>query len=250
MATIGMDRLYYATITEDDKGDETFGTPVQMAKAINADITIDLAEANLFADDGLAYVVKDFKSGTLVLGVDDLPTPVVQELTGAEVDDNGVLISASENEGKPVAVGFRAAKPNGIYRYFWFYRVKFSFPSANLQTKGDTINFQTPSISGTIMRRNKLDGQGNHPWKAEATEKDAGVSQAIIDDWYKEVYEPSFSAAGTGDTEPDDEYGEPDDGYEEPDDGHEEPDDGNGEPDDGHEEPDDGNGKPDDGLEP
>jgi len=57
MATIGMDKLYYAKITEDSNGEETYGVPISMAKAIRADITIELAEANLFADDGLAYVI-------------------------------------------------------------------------------------------------------------------------------------------------------------------------------------------------
>jgi phi13 family phage major tail protein len=192
MATIGMDRLYYATIQEDLNGEETYGTPISMARAINADLTIELVEANLFSDDGLSVVIKDFKSGTLVLGVEDLGVAVVQELTGAKVDDNGVLISASENVGKPVAVGFRAAKPNGIYRYFWFYRVQFGFPAANLQTKGDTITFQTPSITGTILRRNRLDDNGEHPWKAEVTQGDPGVTQSVIDDWYANVYEPVF----------------------------------------------------------
>jgi phi13 family phage major tail protein len=171
-----------------------------MAKAIQADLTIDMAEANLFADDGLAYVIKDFKSGNLVLGVDDLGVAVVQELTGASVDDNGVLVSASENEGKPVAVGFRAAKPNGVYRYFWFYRVKFGFPAANLQTKGDTITFQTPSITGTILRRNRLDELGNHPWKSEVTQGDPGVDESVIENWYTEVYEPIFSGGSKEET--------------------------------------------------
>ena len=34
MATIGLDRLYYAKITENDAGEETYGTPSQLAKAI------------------------------------------------------------------------------------------------------------------------------------------------------------------------------------------------------------------------
>jgi len=196
MATVGMDKLYYATITEDANGEETYGVPISLAKAIRADITIELAEATLYADDGAAYVIKDFKSGRLVLGVDDLGVSVVQDLTGAAVDDNGVLISSSENEGNPVAIGFRAAKPNGIYRYFWLYRVKFGFPAANLQTKGDTITFQTPTIEGTILRRNKLDAQEKHPWKAEVTQGDPGVSENTISNWYAQVYEPVFDASG------------------------------------------------------
>ena len=34
MATIGLDRLYYAKITENDAGEETYGTPEQLAKAL------------------------------------------------------------------------------------------------------------------------------------------------------------------------------------------------------------------------
>lgn len=193
MATIGMDKLYYAKITEDTGGEETYAVPTQLAKAIKADLTIDLAEATLYADDGEAYVIKDFKSGKLSLGVEDIGVQAAQDLTGATVDDNGVLVSASENEGAAVAVGFRALKPNGKYRYFWLYRVKFGVPETNLQTKGDSITFQTPTIEGTVMRRNKPDGKGKHPWKAEVTEGDAGVSDTTISGWYAEVYEPVFN---------------------------------------------------------
>lgn len=53
---------------------------------------------------------------------------------------------------------------NGKYKYFWFYRVKFGIPATSLATKGDSITFSTPTIEGTIMRRNKVDGNNNHPW--------------------------------------------------------------------------------------
>jgi len=196
MATVGMDKLYYATITEDTNGEETYGVPISLAKAIKADLTIELAEAILYADDGAAYVLKDFKTGKLTLNVDDIGISVAADLTGATVDDNGVLISASENDGNPIAIGFRAAKPDGRYRYFWLYRVKFGFPATNLQTKGDTITFQTPTIEGTVMRRNKVDTMDKHPWKAEVTQGDPGVSEDTISNWYAQVYEPVFGSDG------------------------------------------------------
>lgn len=196
MATIGLDKLYYSKITEDEKGEETYAAPVPLAKAIKADLSVDLAEAVLYADDGASEVVKEFKSGKLALGVDDIGASAAQDLTGATIDDNGVLISAGEDGGTPVAIGFRAKKSNGKYRYFWLYRTKFGVPATNLQTKGDNITFQTPTIEGIVMRRNKLDAQGNHPWKAEVSEDDTGVIPATITGWFAEVYEPSFSVQG------------------------------------------------------
>jgi phi13 family phage major tail protein len=197
MATIGLDKLYYAPITEAAQtGVETYGTPVMLAKAISAELSIELAEATLYADDGAAEVVKEFKDGKLTLGVDGIGRSAAAVLTGAKVDENGVLISASEDGGAPVAIGFRAKKANGHYKYFWFYRVKFGVPNTNLATKGDSITFSTPSIEGTVLRRNKLDGNGNHPWKAEADQDDTGVEAATISAWYTTVYEPDFEIEG------------------------------------------------------
>jgi phi13 family phage major tail protein len=128
LATIGLDRLYYAEITEDENGEETYGTPEILAKAISAGLTVDLAEAVLYADDSACYIVKEFKSGKLSLGVDDIGRKSASKLTGATADANGVLISTSEDGGNPVAIGFRAKKANGKYRYFWCYRCKFGVP--------------------------------------------------------------------------------------------------------------------------
>ena len=197
MATIGLDKLFYAKITEDKDGNETYAAPVQLAKAMTADLSVELAEATLYADDGASEIVKEFKSGTLSLGVDDLGGSVASDLTGAVIDSNGVVISTAEDGGDPVAVGFRAKKSNGKYRYFWLYRVKFGIPATALATKGDSITFNTPTIEGTILRRNKVDGKGKHPWKAEVTEGDTAVTATTITNWYKKVYEPSYTETTT-----------------------------------------------------
>lgn len=193
MATIGLDKLYYAKITENENGEETYGTPTQLAKAISAELSVELAEAILYADDGASEIVKEFKSGTLSLGVDDIGSEAASSLTGAVIDSNKVLISSSEDGGGAVAIGFRAKKANGKYRYFWLYRVKFGIPETNLETKGDSITFSTPTIEGTVLRRNEADTEGRHPWKAEVTEGAEGVAADIISGWYESVYEPVYT---------------------------------------------------------
>ena len=93
-----------------------------------------------------------------------------------------------------MAIGFRAKKSNGKYRYFRLYRVKFGIPSTSLATKGDSITFLTPTIEGTVLRRNNPDGSGKHPWKAEVTEGEKDVPASVVTDWYKSVYEPTYAA--------------------------------------------------------
>ena len=194
MATIGLDKLYYAPITEDSNGNETYGTPVQLAKAISAELSVELNEATLYADDGQAEAVKEFKSGTISLGIDDLGNEKAAALVGATVDANGVLVSSGEDVSQYVAIGFRAKRANGKYKYYWLYRVLFGVPATNLATKGDSITFSTPTIEGTIVRRNKVDANNKHLWKAEVTETDSNT--AIINAWYNAVYEPTYTQNG------------------------------------------------------
>lgn len=189
MATIGLDKLYYATITDGSTG-ETYGTPALLAKAISADISIEINEATLYADDGQADAVKEFKSGTISLSIDDLGASVAAALIGATVDQKGVLVSTSEDAPNYVAIGFRAKMANGKYKYYWLYRVLFSIPATNLVTKGDSITFSTPTIEGTIFRRLKADEGSKHPWKAEVEESTSTAT--TIASWFTTVYEPDY----------------------------------------------------------
>ena len=49
MSTIGLDSLFYAPITENATGEETYGTPVKLAKAISCELSVELSEAILYA---------------------------------------------------------------------------------------------------------------------------------------------------------------------------------------------------------
>ena len=71
MATIGLRDLYRAPITVGESGEEKYGTPVRMAKAISAEMSVEVAEAILYADDGADEVVKEFVSGELTLNVNE-----------------------------------------------------------------------------------------------------------------------------------------------------------------------------------
>ena len=181
MATIGLDKLYYATITEaQDTGEETYGTPKKLAEAISVELSVESAEGSLYADDKVSESVREFSGGTISINTNDIAPADLANILGATVDKNGVVIQTAEDSPKPVALGFRAKKSNGKYRYFWLY------------TKGDSIEFQTPTTEGTIMARKKADDNGTHPSKTEVTEGDTGATGAIAT-WYTSVYEPKYT---------------------------------------------------------
>ncbi len=189
MATIGMDKLYYAPITDGTNG-ETYGSPALIGKAISADISITYADGQLYGDDAIAESVHEFQSGTVTLSTTNLDSSVVSALTGARVDSNGVLVSSAEDTAPYVAVGFRAKKSDEKYKYVWLYRVKFGVPTENAATKGSSIAFSTPSIEGTVYSREKA-SNGTHPWKVSIDESESGVDASAITAWFSAVYEPA-----------------------------------------------------------
>lgn len=161
--TIGLKDLVYATITEGENGAETYGTPKKLAEVMNADLSVTTAEGTLYADDAVSESVKEFVKGALKLGIKDLETATIAELLGQEVDGDNVIYGGADDEPPYVAVGFRAKKTGGKYRYIWLYKVKFKIPNEAFKTKGESIEFNTPSIEGEFFKR--ADGR----WKADFT---------------------------------------------------------------------------------
>ena len=187
---IGLRDVYFADITEDSDGNETYGTPYKGSEAMTADISMTSNNTPVYGDDHLVMDIPDNGKGTLSIGITDLLTGVLQKLTGATIDANGALVAADTDMPGPKAVGFRSLKANGNYRYFWFYRVTFAIPNVSLETKGEKTNVKTPSIVGTFTPRNKVDAFGKHPWKTEITEGDTDVTSATTIAWFSSVYEP------------------------------------------------------------
>lgn len=181
MATIGLRDLYKAPITIDEGGKEQYGTPTRMAKAISAEMSVNVAEAILYADDGADEIAKEFVDGELKLNVNDLPPAEIAALLGQTQDEDKVVYAGENDEPPYFAIGFRAKKSNGMYKYIWLYKVKFSIPSESYKTKGDGIEYTTPEITGKFIKRS--DGL----WKAEHV---ALPSEQAAENWFKEVREP------------------------------------------------------------
>ena len=180
MATIGLRDLYRAPITIGEEGKEEYGSPVRMAKAISAEMSVEVAEAILYADDGADEVVKEFVSGEITLNVNDLLPADLAALLGQTQDEDKVVYAGEDDEPPYMAIGFRAKKANGMYKYIWLYKVKFSIPSESYQTKGDSIEFTTPEITGQFIKRS--DGL----WKAEHV---ALPSESAAQSWFTAVRE-------------------------------------------------------------
>ena len=106
-----------------------------------------------------------------------------------KADDRALLLGASYVNGIPgsegfdvppyVAIGMSILKSNGARRLIWYLKGKFTAPDDNNQTKADSINWNTPTITGNFLKRDS-DGQ----WRVAVDTDDANVNAAVINGWF------------------------------------------------------------------
>ena len=145
---------------------------------------------NLYADNAIAETDRTFAGGTLTLSTDDLSQEVSkailglteQAITGIEgVTDTSVkeLVYDDTQVTPYLGVGFIIKKKvNGVYKWrgVVLTKVMFSVPADAATTQGESIEWQTPELSATIMR----DDSTTHMWKREATFTTEAQAEAYI----------------------------------------------------------------------
>jgi len=150
---VGLDYLHYATVTTD--GDETvYGNLTHVENAVSLTVNPNTDFATFFADDGPREAFSQIGEVDVSIQVADLEPQDYALLIGADYDPHTGLIDYSVDAVAPdVAIGFRAQKTNGEYRYVWLLKGKFGIPDMEHQTKEATVAFQTQTINGKFVAR-------------------------------------------------------------------------------------------------
>ena len=153
MAKIGLTNLIYSKLTEASDGTPSYDGAKTLGKAVSANVSISNNSATLYADDMLAESDTSFQTGTITVGVDEDGDTIFADLLGHTVDSNGVVVKRATDTAPFVAVGRIITKMvSGVYYYKAevLFKVKFAEPSQDNTTKGESIEFSTSEIEGTI----------------------------------------------------------------------------------------------------
>ena len=153
MAKIGLNNLKFGVLSE--SGDTAvYGAMQSLGKAVSANVSITSNSAVLYADDAIAESDNTFSNGTITLTVDDDGDTVFAPLLGHEINSETGEMVRNKNDVAPyVGVGRIINKmKNGarLFKVEFLSKVKFSEPSQESNTHGETTEFGTPQIEGTI----------------------------------------------------------------------------------------------------
>jgi len=180
---IGLSHLYYATMTADTTGGTTtYATPVQIPGVISAKINPNATVDTLFAEDGPYEVASQLGKISVDINAADIDYATQAVLLGHTMGADGILLRKASDTPPWIAIGFKAMKSNGKYRYVWLTKGKFTIPQEDHQTKADKVNFQTPTIQGNFVQR-----ESDGIWIRQTDEEATGYTATTGTNWFQSV---------------------------------------------------------------
>lgn len=174
MAKIGLSKPYFAKYSNTGST-VTYAEGALMGKAVELSLELEEGDDNiLYADNGPAESANTFSGGSLTLTTDDLLPDVMMKVLGVTEEtitskdiktETPKWYNWDDDQNTPY-LGFGAivkVQNNNVigYQAVILPKIKLNNPGDTFTTQGETIEFGTPEISGTILRS---DGE-KHTWK-------------------------------------------------------------------------------------
>lgn len=169
--------LRYPYVGKYDPDNDSYTAPELSARAIAFSVTPNYAEGSLAADDDAnSEYDKEFTDADVTLGTDTIPDTWREDMFGNTVT-SGEIASNKDDNANYVGVGVVAPeKIRGAKSYVAVFLplVKFTEPGDDFETKGSSITYKTPSISGKA----KADADGN--WRYRESFPSEAAAKAYI----------------------------------------------------------------------
>lgn len=162
MAYIGLRYPVAAPVATETPGSPlTYSSGIVLGKAIAANLTWERNDNPLYADDTIAEDDNGITGGTIEFNADDLDDDqrelalgLVAEMSSGQTPTKTGVYKMTDAAAPYVGFGFiRVRRKAGTtsYQAVWICKVQFSENNENAQTKGQSIEWGTPTLNGRIM---------------------------------------------------------------------------------------------------
>ena len=184
MARIGFKKAKYNKIVGNSYASLTDSTVPVFEKVIDEKFAPEYNTAELYANDGLAESDYSFKKGVLSLTVADDDDKLCAELLG-NTDTDGEVASNINDSAPEFGYGHIIPKMVGGARKFkveFFPRVKFTKITSDNKTRGESVEFSTTAIEGTVFPlETAINGLTVGDWEKHQTFATLTEAEAYLD---------------------------------------------------------------------
>ena len=130
-----------------------YGTGKWLDKLMRVKVSPEYDTPTVYADDGVAEQIHIFKNAGVELGTTTIPAETEPIIFGNTYDATKQSISDKEDDtGSFCGFAFFICERidgEDVYIVHFLKKVRFKMPADEFETKGETISFKTPVITGT-----------------------------------------------------------------------------------------------------
>lgn len=152
-AVVGIDKFYYAILSQDSETGATYGEKIRVLHAQNVAVETEQEIAKAFGDNKVAEMAVSSGVTTVELQFHTIPLEDRVALLGLEEDADGLIIQKSQVNPPYVAIVFEKTKGDGTVELAGLTKGMFTLPSVEAQTKEDTLAFGSDTLSGEFSGR-------------------------------------------------------------------------------------------------
>lgn len=149
---IGVDQVHYALVTQDDESAYAAGTPAYLAPVMNISQTPKVASKTQYADNQPFDVMTSEGETELDVEITGLSHQVEASILGKVWDAVNERLYDYGGVAPYVALGFRAKKSDGSFRYYWFLKGQFAPPTEEQATEADAPDPKSTKFKFTAVR--------------------------------------------------------------------------------------------------
>ena len=175
MAGIGLSRPYIARYNWSGTGQPSYTGGMRLGKATELDLSLNDGESNVLnGDNGPAERDNQFSGGTLTVGTTELlPAPMMGSLglrseriqaTGLTTQNAQWIVYDDDQEIPYVGFGGIIKKQiDNVAKWvaLVFLKIQFSNPGITAVTQGESIEWQTPTLTANVLRSDET----KHRWQ-------------------------------------------------------------------------------------
>ena len=178
MAYIGLARPVIAAYSRQD-GTTFYSGGIRFGKAVRIEISPTYEDVSDYGDINDTEEEQESTGAHVTLGISEIPQEAENVVFGHTVSGDEVRSNVSDR-ASPIGLGVRTREiVSGNVRYvaIWLHKVQLTEEGQDNETKGDSITYATPSVTGRALP----DEAGD--WRT----KKIFETKEAADDWLDQV---------------------------------------------------------------
>lgn len=189
---LGADNMYYALITQDDADAYAAGTPKYLAPLVNIALKPKVGTKTDYADNKAFESLFNEGESEADVEIIGLPLDKKAELLGRTWDAVNKRMYDGGETPPYVALGYRAEKSDGTFKYYWYLKCQFMPPDEEAATKTESPEPKHPKLKlKAIFTTHEFDVDGVNSKSQKKVEADTAISGTDVSTWFDNVQVPA-----------------------------------------------------------